>query len=52
MAQFMEYLGEYLAGLCWTCRTPVKQDREPSQECDKCHACILMNEIRVKQQQN
>ena len=42
----MEYMGQQLVDLCWTCRAPVWQDDGAPRECGRCKTCELMNAIR------
>ncbi len=41
----MDYLGEALVDLCWTCRTPVPTE-DGVAECGRCKTCELMIEVR------
>lgn len=43
--ELMDYLGQELVDLCWTCRRPVKTPNG-FEECGTCQTCELMKAIR------
>lgn len=43
--ELMDYMGQDLVDLCWTCRRPVRTD-QGFHECGECKTCKLMISIR------
>ncbi len=46
----MDYMGQALVDLCWTCRTPVWAEDGSASECGTCKTCVLMGKIRRGEQ--
>jgi SAM-dependent methyltransferase len=42
----MEYMGQRLVDMCWTCRKPELNDNKEWLECGVCKTCLLMGKIR------